>query len=138
CELRRLIPRAKLLAGFEGTGDTVSSMSFDRVTVVCVGDRTTLARGALATQSDIDVVCAPVELAAATIREARVGGGVVAIAETAGPVVKRARTRAVARLDGPVGVTLGDASHDGGGLALLAGAMVGNLSSRLEGALFAC
>jgi signal transduction histidine kinase len=117
-----------------GTDNTGSSMPFDRVTVVCVGDRLSLARDALATQPDIDVVCVPVELATATIEEARLRGGVVAVANVADverllaagadevidvevissatvrAVVRRAQTRAAARPTGPAKVGMCDLS----------------------------
>jgi signal transduction histidine kinase len=137
-------------------------MPFDRVTIVWVGDERREARDQVATHPEVDVVSAPFDLAAGAVKEARIRGGVitvgrasdaerflaagadevVAFAEisraTVDFFVRRARTRASARLDGPIDVALNDGAHDGEGLALLAGAMVRNLSSRLEGALCAC
>jgi len=137
-------------------------MPSDLVTIVWAEDDLAAVSDGIATDAEVEVVRVVVGNEAGAIKEARVRGGVVVVANSddaerflaagadevidvtgasaaaIGNVVRRARTRAAARLDAPIDVALSEVAHDGEGLALLTGALVRNMGTRLAGALDAC
>jgi signal transduction histidine kinase len=137
-------------------------MRSDLVTLVWVDEDPQPGHDEFALESIVQLVRVRAADVASVVKEVRVRGGVVVVAKAedaerflalgadealcfAGAkkpaleaAVQRARARASARLDGPYDVTLGGTAPDGGGLALLAGAMVHHITDRLAGTLGRC